>query len=883
MANYVKIDEFKEGESWTEYTERLGHYFIANDIDNETKRKAILFTVCGSKTYSLIKSLMLPASPANKSFKEIVDLVEAHCSPKPNKIIACHHFYKRDRQPGESVVTYVAALHRLTEYCEHGNIFWMTCSEIGCMETATKNAENLKSEGQPAISPLHLLQSQKGGQARCARLRSGRNNLKVEGIDLTMGIDTGASVSVVGETTYNRLGRPKLKATKTVLRTYTGEPIKVLGEAQMWVSYQGQAVMVPLIVLGDGPSLLGRNWLNKIQLSWKEIKHVTTALMKSSEIAGQFLTFFQEGMGTLRGIKAIYVDSQVPPKFFKARVVPFALKMRVEGELKRLQEEGIISPVQFSDWAVLIVPIRKPNGDIRICGNYKLTVNQAARLDKYPISRAEELFAVLSRGKTFTKLDLSQAYAQTEVDEESRKFVTINTHKELFQYNCLPYGVASAPAIFQQVMDSLLQGISKVVVYLEEEPARNLQEVLKKLASAGLHLKKVRCKFGVLSVVYLGHKTDVTGLHPIQTSELKSFLGMLQYYAKFMPNLSAIKDQQQAYEESKRLLQSSRVLVHYEPEKELFLACDASPYGLGAVLSHKNQDGTDQSIAHASWSLNAAGQNYSQLDKESLSIMFGIQRFHQYVYGRPVTILTDHKPLISIFSPEKATPSTASAWIQRWSLKLATYNYTLQYRQGRTHANVDALSCLPLPEIQEVPPAAIKETGTLYGSGCLLWGSRVVVPLTLQEQVLSELHNGHACFVWWPKVDMDIETKVKQCNACQQTRDVPLRLPYIAGDPERPWSRIHIDYASPFMGKMSLVVVDAHSKWLEVLPVLSATAAVTIEKLRFILATHGLPDALVSDNAPVFTCEKFRSFCERNGIKHIRVAPYHLASNGLAE
>uniref|UniRef100_H2ZWC5 Gypsy retrotransposon integrase-like protein 1 n=1 Tax=Latimeria chalumnae TaxID=7897 RepID=H2ZWC5_LATCH len=179
--------------------------------------------------------------------------------------------------------------------------------------------------------------------------------------------------------------------------------------------------------------------------------------------------------------------------------------------------------------------------------------------------------------------------------------------------------------------------------------------------------------------------------------------------------------------------------------------------------------------------------------------------------------------------------------------------------------------------------------------GCLLWGSRVVVPLTLKEKVLSELHDGHPgitrmkavarSFVWWPKMDMDIKTKVKQCNACQQTREAPSKAPlHNWGWPEGPWSRIHIDYAGPFMGKMFLVVVDAHSKWLEVLPVLSATVAVTIEKLRFTFATHGLPDALVSDNAPVFTCEEFRSFYERNGIKHIRVAPYHPASNnGLAE
>uniref|UniRef100_H2ZYX7 Peptidase A2 domain-containing protein n=1 Tax=Latimeria chalumnae TaxID=7897 RepID=H2ZYX7_LATCH len=403
MANYRKVDELKDGESWTEYIERLGHYFIANDIADETKRKAILFTVCGSKPYSLIKSLTSPAGPVNNSFQETVDLVETYCNPKPNKVIACCHFYKHDHQPGESVMTYVTALHQLTEHCEYGNILddmlrdWMVCGiaddrtqrrlfEEGTnidfqkafdiavsMETAAKNAENLKASlpsppcmfcSQKAYHVDNFEKEEDGGDTSGTEIMSILScypkekpylcTLQVEGIDLIMEIDTGASISVVGETTYKRMSRPKFKATKTVLRTYTDEPIKVLGEAQVRVSYQGQAVMAPLyIVSGDGPSLL-------------EIKHVITTLTKSSEIAGQFASVFQEEMGTLRGIKAkIYVDSQVPPMFFKARVMPFALKMRVEGEPERLQEEGVISPVQFSDWAAPIVPVRKPNGDIR--------------------------------------------------------------------------------------------------------------------------------------------------------------------------------------------------------------------------------------------------------------------------------------------------------------------------------------------------------------------------------------------------------------------------------------------------------------------------------------------------------------------------------------
>ena len=120
----------------------------------------------------------------------------------------------------------------------------------------------------------------------------------------------------------------------------------------------------------------------------------------------------------------------------------------------------MIRPVRFSDWAAPIVPVMKGDGRVRICGDYKVTINRAAKLEKYPIPQIEELFASLAGGKAFSKLDLSHAYLRIPLDEVSRCYVTISTHKGLFEYLRLPFGVASAPLIFQRVMENLLQGIS---------------------------------------------------------------------------------------------------------------------------------------------------------------------------------------------------------------------------------------------------------------------------------------------------------------------------------------------------------------------------------------------------------------------------------------
>ena len=178
---------------------------------------------------------------------------------------------------------------------------------------------------------------------------------------------------------------------------------------------------------------------------------------------------FQEGLGELKGYKAkIALDPQATPRFCKARSVPYALNANVEEELDRLTAEGIIEPRDFADWAAPIVPVIKGDQTIRICGDFKQTINQASKLDRYPIPRIEDLFAGLAGGTCFSKLDLSKAYLQVPLDEQAKAVAVINTHRALYQFNRLPYGVSSAPGIFQRVMESVLQGIPGVMVYLDD-------------------------------------------------------------------------------------------------------------------------------------------------------------------------------------------------------------------------------------------------------------------------------------------------------------------------------------------------------------------------------------------------------------------------------
>ena len=152
---------------------------------------------------------------------------------------------------------------------------------------------------------------------------------------------------------------------------------------------------------------------------------------------------------------------------------------------------------------------------------------------------------------------------------------------------------------------------------------------------------------------------------------------------------------QKAFEACKEGLTSDALLVHYDLNRTLRLACDASSYGLGAVLSHVMEDGQERPIAYASCTLSSSEKNYAQIEREALSIIFGVKKFHQFVYGRKFTLVTDHQPLLTILGSKAAIPPLAAARVQRWAIVLSLYDYQIEYRSSAKHSNCDALSRLP--------------------------------------------------------------------------------------------------------------------------------------------------------------------------------------------
>lgn len=260
--------------------------------------------------------------------------------------------------------------------------------------------------------------------------------VSIDSTSLEMELDTGASRSIISEATYKNLQTqtelPSLQSTNAQLRTYTGEQLPILGILTIPISYLTQTVTVELVVVkGDGPSLMGRDLLQQIRLDWHSLHKIQSNLESSLEaLLIKHQAVFAEGLGKVKGFTAkLYVSPDAQPCFYRPRPVPHSLRAKLEKELQHLESLGIIEPVQFSDWAVPIVPVVKSNGEIRVCGDYKLSVNRVAKLETYPLPRIEDLFTSLAGGKTFSKLDLAHAYLQVELDPSTRKYVTINTHK----------------------------------------------------------------------------------------------------------------------------------------------------------------------------------------------------------------------------------------------------------------------------------------------------------------------------------------------------------------------------------------------------------------------------------------------------------------------
>jgi transposase InsO family protein len=706
------------------------------------------------------------------------------------------------------------------------------------------------------------------GTGRCAVLYAVLNGRRTR-----MLYDPGAAFSVINRHVWQRIGSPSLSPMPNLL-AYTKVPIRTLGSATIVVDvFKQQKTLKVCVVDTDDTPLFGLDWLLAFEVALPagvEVRAVTSSVAtqpstteklpevvtslpaatdsRLRQLLEEYADIFQSGHGTIKCQQAVvHIDPTARPKAFAARPVPFPMRKAVEAELDRLTSEGILEPVDPMvtpiEWASPIVIAMKTNGTVRICGDFKVTINPHIIRDSYPLPRFEEIAAKLNNCRYFSVLDLKDAYLQLPVAEASRKYFIIATHMGYFRYTRLAFGVNFAPAVFQATMDKILAGMQSTSAYIDdiisgsesiEQHLDILRSVFSCLRQAGVRIQLSKCRFMQTSVEYLGHRIDAEGVHPTDErlravrdmarpedrKQLRSFLGAINYYAKFIPHLQSTcaplhrltrndtpwqwtTEHDVIFTGLKERLTSSDTLVHYDDNKPLVIATDASDIGLGAVLMHRFPDGSERPIAYASRLLSDCEKRYATIDKEALAIIFAVNdKFQQYVMGRRFVIKTDHRPLERLLGAKTQLPKLAAGRLARWAMTLSMYNYEIQYHDAGSNTQADMLSRFPVDPAEGVSTAekmgkhsnllhlklqdisisrrqlkqkticdAVlsqvianmergwpsnvtslpKELHTFFEKRAelsveedvLLWRGRLVIPTALKESMLQMLHEGH--------------------------------------------------------------------------------------------------------------------------------------------
>ena len=479
--------------------------------------------------------------------------------------------------------------------------------------------------------------------------------------------------------------------------------------------------------------------LSGSDLTPEEIRKATELFEKHSDV----FTTSDNDLGYTETVKHKIRTTDDIPVTQPYRRIPPSQYQEVKDHIQKLLDNSVIKE-SHSNYASPIVLVRKKNGSLRLCVDYRKLNSKTVR-DCFPLPRICESLDSLNGAKWFTTLDLASGFNQVAVSEDDKHKTAFITPFGLFEYNRMPFGLCNAPATFQRLMQSclndqifqiLLVYIDDIIVFSEtyDEHLSRLDRVLARLSQHGLKIRMDKCKFLQREVSYLGYTVSDKGVStdpdkvavvkewkvPESVKELRSFLGFASYYRRFIKNFAKIAgplhdlqntclhnikknkgkcrpfseqwniDHQVAFDKLRILLTTAPVLGYADFTKPFIVETDASNLGLGAVLSQEDENGKARVISYASRRLRPPEknmENYSSMKLELLALKWAVtDKFRSYLIGNEFTVYTDNNPLKYLQSAK------LGAVEQRWVSQLASFNFRVQYRPGKENANADALS-----------------------------------------------------------------------------------------------------------------------------------------------------------------------------------------------